>query len=398
MGLVADDASLYALTANGQFDSMGDYGDSALRLSPNLNVADTFTPCNQQLLDADDVDLASGGMLILPTQSSGPANLITFAGKEGSIYLVNRTAMGGYTPTTVADNVECTDNVVQKLWRVLGTASTTNSNRNAYWGAPAYFQDWSGRQYVYYTGDYSPIIEWDLTNGLLTAGTVPGGNANETARSEYNFAHGGTIPVISSNGRDPSTAVLWAIRRPLPPSNGTGTLTLDAYSATNLTNQLVFDIPAGSWTYSNDAFLIPTVVNGKVYVSSAGQVEVFGISTGSSPTATATPTPTPVPGAIHLSRNRVNFGKVKLNVTKTDKFRVHNVGKGVLHVTVGSLQPPFQVQGGGSITLSKGQASPPISVQFTPTTSGVVTPQTLTMSSDDPKHPSPSLTVSGIGK
>jgi hypothetical protein len=250
IGLVADDASIYALTANGPFDAHSDYGDSALRLAPNLpnlNVADYFTPCNQQELGDMDVDLGSGGMMILPAQTSGPANLITFAGKEGSIYLVDRTAMGGHTPTQVPDTVQCNDNVVQELWRVLGTAPTNqNSNRDAYWGAPAYFCDSSGRQYVYYTGDYSPIKEFDLANGSLTAGTVSGGNPNQTPSSEYNFPHGGTIPSISSNGGDPATAVLWAIRHAPPPSDGAGPLTLDAFAATDLTNQLVFDVPAGS--------------------------------------------------------------------------------------------------------------------------------------------------------
>jgi hypothetical protein len=71
---------------------------------------------------------------------------------------------------------------------------------------------------------------------------------------------------------------LWAIRRALPPGSpdGYGPLTLDAFAATNLTNQLVFDIPAGSWNYHNNAFLIPTVVNGRVYVASGGELDVFG--------------------------------------------------------------------------------------------------------------------------
>jgi len=340
MGLVADDASIYALTANGPFDANSDYGDSALRLTPALNVADSFTPCNQQELNDLDVDLASGGMLILPNQSSNPAKLITFAGKEGSIYLVDRTAMGGYTPTSVADNVPCTDKVVQKLWRVLGTAATNgNSNRDAYWGAPAFFSDASGRQYVYYTGDYSPIKEFDLANGALTAGIVSGGKPNQTPSSTYNFPHGGTIPVISSNGGDPASAVLWAIRHPLPPSIS-GTLALEAYSATDLTRQLVVDLPAGMWTYNNDAFLIPTVVNGKVYVSSAGQLDVFGLgpSASATPTSSATITPTatitgvpsstPTPVVVQItapSNGATVSGPVTVSVSKAANVSWANV-------------------------------------------------------------------------
>lgn len=386
VGMVADDASIYALSANGPFDSNNDYGDTALRLSPDLNLVDSFTPCNQQELDDLDVDLASGAPMILPDQSSGPTKLITFSGKEGSIYLLDRTAMGGYMPTTVADDVPCTDNVVQKLWRVLGTTPQSgDSDRNAYWGAPSYFSDSSGHQYVYYTGDYSPIIEYDLANGSLTPGTAPSGSPNQTASSEYNFAHGGTLAAISSNGGDPTTAVLWAIRHPLPPAHGNGTLTLDAYSATDLTNQLVFDVRAGSWTYQNDAFLIPTVANGKVYVSSSGELDVFGVSSV-----------TPVPGSIRLSRLHLNFGKVAETSMKSETFKIRNAGKGDLHVTVGTLTAPFQVQGGGSLTLTKGQVAV-VTVIFMPTTSGKVS-QTLTVTSDDPKHPSKTVTASGTGK
>ncbi len=389
IGLVADDASIYALTANGPFDTAGsNYGDSALRLGSSLNLADYFTPCNQQELNDLDVDLGSGGMMVLPDQATGPTKLITFTGKEGSIYLVDRTAMGGYTPTQVPDNVSCNDNVVQELWRVLGTAPTDgNSNRDAYWGAPAYFRDWSGHQYVYFPGDYSPITEFDLVNGSLTAGTTAGGNPNQTPSSEYNFPHGGTIPTISSNGGDPSTAILWAIRRALPPSDGYGPLTLDAFAATDLTNQIVFDIPAGSWNFHNDAFLIPTVANGKVYVSSGGELDVFGVSS-------AVPGP---PGSIRLSSSRLNFGKVAVNSTKTGTFIVRNVSKGDLHVSIGPMQDPFLVQSGEPMTLSGGQSSPAISVQFAPTGSGFFS-QNLTVSSDDPKHRSLSVTMTGTAK
>jgi hypothetical protein len=391
VGLVADDASIYGLTANGQFDANTgglDYGDSALRLGPALNVADYFTPCNQQVLDDLDVDLGSGGMMILPDQTSGAPKLITFAGKEGSIYLVDRTAMGGYTPPqSFDDTTACADNVVQKLWRVLGMSPTNvDSNRDAFWGAPAYFRDSSGHQYIYYPGDYSPITEYDLANGTLTAGTVAGGNPNQTPSSEFDFPHGGTIPVVSSNGGDTSTAIVWAIRRADPPSDGAGPLTLDAFSATDLTNQLVFDIPAGSWNFHNDAFLIPTIANGKVYVSSGGELDVFGVSST-----------IPSTGSIRLNKQRINFGKVASNTSKSLTLIVKNAGNGNLHVTIGSLQAPYQVQNGGAVMLSKDNTAT-VTVVFTPTVSGVVPPQTLTITSDDPKHPSRPVTIVGSGK
>ncbi len=394
MGPVADDSSIYALTANGPFDNTAsNYGDSAIRLNlTGLALQDFFTPCNQQVLNVEDVDLGSGGMMLLPEQPTGPLKLATFTGKEGSIYLVDRTAMGSFTaPNHFDDTMACNDDVIQKLWRVLGTAPTTDptvgSNRDAFWGAPAYFRDSSGHQYVYFPGDYAPITEFDLSNATLTAGTVAGGKPNQTPSSTYNFPHGGTIPVISSNGGDTSTAILWAIRRALPPSGAAGPLTLDAFSAIDLTNQIVVDIPAGQWNFKNDAFLIPTIANGKVYIASGGEIDVFGIDTPQQA----------VPGAIKISRARINFGKVRIGKTKAENFRIRNAGKGDLHITIASLQAPFQIAG-GTLTLAKGKSSPPIAVQFTPTASGVMPPQMLTISSDDPKHPSETMTILGKGK
>jgi hypothetical protein len=388
IGMVADDSSIYAVTANGPFDANTggpNYGDTVLRLGPSLNVADYFTPCNQQEFYALDVDLGSGAAMILPDQTSGPTKLLVFAGKEGSIYLADRTAMGRYTPTTVADTVPCTDNVVQKLWRVLGVTDTTgNSNRDAFWGAPAYFQDASGRQYIYYTGDYSPITEFDLANGALTAGTNASGAANQTPSSEYNFSHGGTTPVISSNGGDPTTAIVWAVRHTLPPSDGPGPLELDAFSATDLTKEIVFDIPAGQWNFQNDPFLIPTVVNGKVYVFSGGELDVFGVSS-------TTPGGS---GSIKIGSS-INFGKVKVDSTKTKTFTVRNVGSSNLHVTF-NPGAPFQVPGTGTLNLAPGQTSAPVSVQFIPTSPGPVS-LPLGVSCDDPNNPTPSFTLSGTG-
>ena len=50
-----------------------------------------------------------------------------------------------------------------------------------------------------------------------------------------------------------------------------------AFDATDLTNKLV-DIKAGPWNNAaGGAFIEPTVVNGKVYVTSDGQLSVFGL-------------------------------------------------------------------------------------------------------------------------
>lgn len=130
-----------------------------------------------------------------------------------------------------------------------------------------------GDQSVYYSGAYQPITAYRLSGGTLAQATVAGGAANQTPDI---YPNGGAIPTVSWNGGTAGSALLWAIKR-ANCADGFGPLTLDAYDATNLTNQLVVGIPAGPWNKNSYAFLIPTVVNGKVYVASDGELNVFGL-------------------------------------------------------------------------------------------------------------------------
>jgi hypothetical protein len=113
----------------------------------------------------------------------------------------------------------------------------------------------------------------------------------------------------------------------------------------------------------------------------------------------ATPTPTPTPagptGTLRVGK-LINFGRVKIGRMKSIVFRVHNVGKGILQVTIGALTAPFTVQDANVASLAKGKATAPITVQFTPTAAGPVN-QSLTINSSDPKNPIWSITVEGTG-
>ncbi|HLH75693.1 MAG TPA: Ig-like domain-containing protein [Candidatus Binataceae bacterium] len=286
LGLAADSTSIYASTSNSLYDGAGDYGDTTLKLGFDLSLTDYFTPCNQAFLDSNDVDLGSGGVLLIPGTS-----LAALAGKEGTIYLLNTGDMGQYTPPPAGftdTTTACTDNVVQKLWRVLGQAPTTTDNRDAAYGIAGYYQDGASNTYLYWAGSSDHLKAYTLQNSAMSFDGV-----NQTATQ---FPSGGTIPVVSSNGTAAGSAILWAIQRPNPPGNAL----LEAYDATDLTHQIVTDLQVTNWTTPSFPFLIPTIANGKVYtgggVPGAGQLTVFGLSSPT-PTPTATPTTTPLPTA-----------------------------------------------------------------------------------------------------
>ena len=102
-GLTIDTAgNFFFATGDGTFDAnLGgiNYGNSFLRLSPTGTVVDSFTPHDQSALDANNLDLDAGGMILLPNQPGRHPHLIVSAGKNGSVYMVDRDNMTGYHAT-----------------------------------------------------------------------------------------------------------------------------------------------------------------------------------------------------------------------------------------------------------------------------------------------------------
>jgi hypothetical protein len=86
MGPAADESgAVYVETGNGRFDVTSggfDYGDSLLKLGlegHNLQVRDYFTPHDKSRLDSADLDLGSGGPMLLP------GHFVLIAGKSGTL-------------------------------------------------------------------------------------------------------------------------------------------------------------------------------------------------------------------------------------------------------------------------------------------------------------------------
>ena len=135
-GLSADtNGIIYGATGNGTFDAnLGgiDFGDSVLKLSSTggLAVVDYFAPFNQQMLADEDLDLGSGGVLVVPTQSATVSNLLVACGKQGTVYVLNRDNLGHFQSGSDSQ-------IVQSLTNLLKASFDT----------PAY---WNGR--VYYAG------------------------------------------------------------------------------------------------------------------------------------------------------------------------------------------------------------------------------------------------------
>lgn len=289
MGLAADpDGFIYFTTGNGDFNANNpsgrNYGDTVLKLQPNLAVASYFTPADQFELLIFDGDLGSGGVLVLPDQPATtrfPYLLVT-CGKDGDIFLLSRQNLGGYTG--LSGFIGQFRFLLMLTFRFLLRLIHRENNPQAVqtlplqpgrpkyripgvWGGPAYYRG-PNAQFVYYCGNGGRLKAFLLQNGLLSPATLGGGQPNQSADDFPGV--GGTTPNVSSNQQAPGTGVVWAIARQNP-------IRLRAFDTTNLTVKL-FDEVAGPWNNPHGgAFIEPTVINGKVYVGSDGLLTVFGL-------------------------------------------------------------------------------------------------------------------------
>jgi len=260
-GLTTDATGrIYAVTGNGTFDNdIGgvDFGDSVLAVNPNGTRSDYFTPSNQSSMAASDLDLGSGGVLLLPDQSGAHPHEAITAGKTGTIYVIDRDKMGGFNPNNDSQIVQTLVNTFPG-----GTFQTGNFK------APVYFNG-----SVYFSADADTIKAFSVTNGLLSA--------SPTSQASFVSPYPGCTLQISANGS--SNGILWAIEsffKADQSDTGTAPGILHAYDASNLANELFNSNQATGGRDQLDLtvkWAAPLVANGKVFVASTGHLTVFGL-------------------------------------------------------------------------------------------------------------------------
>jgi len=256
-GLAADTSSnIYFLDANGTFDttlttngypSNGDYGNAFIKLSTlnkHLAVADYFDMDNTVNESDNDVDLGSGGALVLPDLTDGQGNsrqLAVGAGKDGNLYLVDRTNMGKFNS---ANN----NAIYQELSGALP---------GGIWSMPAYFNGT-----LYYGSVGNNLQAFSFQKARLT------GRSSQTA---VKFAFPGTTPSVSAYGN--SNGIVWATENTDPDI-------LLAYAASNLANQYYSSTqaPGGRDNFGvGNKYITPTIASARVYVGTTSGVGVFGL-------------------------------------------------------------------------------------------------------------------------
>lgn len=253
-GLAADaSGNIFFATGDGTFtaDAGGiDYGDSYVKLSPTGTVLDYFTPHDQLVLDQNNLDLCAGGVLLLPDQPGPHPHLLIGAGKNSTVYVVNRDSMGHFH----ANN---DSHAVQTLPDIFPNADGQDLSGN--YINPSYFNG-----SVYFSPVLDSIQAFPMTNGLLT--TSP------TSWSSELFTYPGGALTISANGN--ANGILWTVQR----NDSTNPGVLYAYDPADVSHVFYKSNQAGTRDALDPAakFNVPLVVNGKVFVASKGRLTAFG--------------------------------------------------------------------------------------------------------------------------
>jgi hypothetical protein len=310
--------NLYVATGNGIFDAnIGgrDYGESIVKLSPfpsakhpwqRLVVADYFTPFEFDDLNARDLDLGSGGPMLLPDQPGPHPHELVEAVKQGTVYVVDRDRLGRIAhPGVGPDDSVQTIPPSTLLARSGGIPSSINS--------PAY---WNG--YVYYSGRQRPLLQIPITSGLLASSPEHHGD------TEFNFPF--PTPQISANGR--ANAIAWV------QDFGT-TGVVYAYDASDVSRELWNSHQSGKRDEygASVKFAMPIIANGKVYVAGQTAVAAFGLLDHKSG---------PIGVPTQLLAQRVSFREVDLTWTggagQEDGFKIDRSRNGGSFILIGGTE------------------------------------------------------------
>jgi len=249
--------NLYAVTGNGTFDAANgglpdnDFGESLLQLSGALAVDQYFTPSDAATDNGGDLDFGAGGAAVLADLPAGSPvpHLIMCGGKDQTLYVLNRDALGGF-----GDGF-----AVQKIpfgYRIYATGAYWNSN-------------------FYLAGVKGPLTAYALNS------SVP--QLNVTASSAHVYGFPGSSPSVSASGTQ--NGIVWTLdNSQYCTSNapGCGPAVLYAHDAANV-GTLIWDSAEVAADAAGNAvkFAVPTIANGKVYVGTRGNNTggVYGSST-----------------------------------------------------------------------------------------------------------------------
>jgi hypothetical protein len=251
----------------------GQLAESVIRLTYDssnntLSAQDFFSPAAAPSWDASDTDYGSGGPVDVGNFTVAGLNTVAQIGKNGQIWLLNRNNLGG---------------------REQGPGGTDNDLfvSKAYggeWGHPAIFGDTPVTIANSHTtptdNDFLFSVGKDDKLRVFRFYESSTGKAGLTnlANSSLTYGYTSGSPVVTSNGDDPTSAVIWEVDTPNTTSKTGAGSSLQAYELGNVasngstpspcvsTHPCTLDNIWHSTSFTSAKFSIPATSNGWVYV------------------------------------------------------------------------------------------------------------------------------------
>ncbi len=260
-GVAADPAGdVYFVTGNSDYsgntyNSATNLSESVVKVSSDLTqVLSFFTPSDVSELDIGDTDFGSGGVMLVPPGQSTTASppLAVAAGKEGTMFLLNRNSLGGFTSGGPNDDL-------------------AEEQIGGCWCGQSYFDAASDSVPRIVASGGNNVTVWKV-QGSPTVNLALAASSPQLPGAQ----DPGFFTTVSSDANG-AGAIIWAVARPqtIP-----GNLTLYAFESEAQTSaplETLYQGSAGSWVdYNGNADLVPVVANGKVYVASYQQLDIFG--------------------------------------------------------------------------------------------------------------------------
>jgi outer membrane protein assembly factor BamB len=278
----------------------GRLGEAVVRVEVqsggSLEAEDLFSPFDDEFLDEKDYDLGSSAPIALPPQLGTKAfpDLLVQGGKEGSVYLLNRDELGG-----TAQGLGGKDKTLRTLEKIGGV-----------WDGAAVWPGDGG--YV-----YLPTVSPPSSDGAGSVGHLfsfkyeVGGGEKPTlsvaSKSPEEFGFGSGSPIVTSDGTNGGSAILWITRCEYGTKELCENAELRAYNPVPVGTELqqLWSAPIGT----GNKFSRPYANNGHIYIANhEGDVFAYSApapppptSSGSGSTANASftaPPPAPAPVVI----------------------------------------------------------------------------------------------------
>lgn len=257
-GVAADPSgNVYFVTGNSDpstYNGVTNVQESVVKVSSDLTtLLSLFTPSDVGQLDKGDVDFGAGGVLLLPMPTASFPPLAAAAGKNGTMFLLSQNNLGGYTAGGPNNDVDA---------KQIGGC----------WCGESYFDAAKDSLPRIVASGGNRLTVWKVRTSPKTKLVLAGSSSGLPDGQDPGF-----FTTVSSAGAEPG-AIIWAVARP---EGSPGTVTLFAFKSEagrGSTLDILFQAPAGPWpSLTANADLVPVVANGKVYVASYEQLDIFGI-------------------------------------------------------------------------------------------------------------------------